>query len=562
MESETPPRPAAAAREPIAPRRLRRLAVAGRSAGLEPAAVARCVAAMTALGLLARLVRYAQGLPFWSDECFLASNFLGRGFLGLAKPLDNGQVAPLAFLWVERAAVLALGFSEWSLRLFPLVCGLASVVLFAIVARRALSGPATAAAVAIFAVSVHPIRHAAEVKPYASDALAALVLLAPALGWLARRDGSRRLWLLLGLLPPCLAFSNPAVFAAGGILIGLAAPVWRTGRAKERGALACCGLMLVGLSLAFHVGFGASQSAAAIEGLRRYWSPGFPPLGEPSKVPGWLLGSLAGSLFAYPGGGAKGASAATTLACLVGAISLARRGRGAMVVALSAPLALNLVAAGLGLYPFGPEARLAQYAAPAICILAGAGVGAMLETIRRPRLRRAAAIAGLAGMVGCAVVPQVHSWLNPYRMPHDLEARAFARSFWPELSRDAVVACAHLDFGLERPGTWQGQRAWYLCNQAVWSPSRREGGPRLDEVSDDRPLRCVLFNEDPSRPEIAAWLARMQSDYRLRSAREIPVRSTFGDRGSTVVETWRVYEFTPLPSAAASVPTNPGEIPG
>ena len=143
MEPETTHRPAAPARDPVAPRRLRRLAVAPE--GFGSTTVARCVAAMTALGLLARLARYAQGLPFWSDECFLASNFLGRGFLGLAKPLDNGQVAPLAFLWVERAAVLALGFSEWSLRLFPLLCGLASVVLFAFVARRALSGPATAA---------------------------------------------------------------------------------------------------------------------------------------------------------------------------------------------------------------------------------------------------------------------------------------------------------------------------------------------------------------------------------------------------------------------------------
>lgn len=553
MESETAQRPDA--RAPASPR-LRRLIAAGPAS----ATVGRCVAALTTLGLLARLLRYAQGLPFWSDESFLATNFLGRGFLDLAKPLDNGQVAPLPFLWVERAAVLGLGFSEWSLRLFPLLCGLASVLLFAAVARRAVgSGAAWAAAVGIFAVSVHPIRHAAEVKPYASDVLAALLLLAPAIAWLERRDGSRRLWLLLGLLPPCIAFSNPAVFAAGGILIGLAVPVWRTGRAKERGALACCGLMLAGLFLAFHVGFGSSQSAGAMEGLRRYWAAGFPPLAEPAKVPGWLLGALTGSVFAYPGGGARGASVATTVACLVGAIALIRRGRGAMVVALAAPLGLNLIAAGLERYPFGPEARLAQYAAPAICLLAGAGVGATLESIRRPRLRRSLIVAGLAGLVACAVVPQMHSWARPYRMPHDREARDFARTFWPELSRDAVVACAHLDFGLERPGTWQGQRAWYLCNQAVWSPSRRAGGPKLDEVSDDRPLRCVLFNEDPARPPIAAWLARMQSDYRLRSVREIPVDSTFGDQGRTVVETWRVYEFTPLPNAAPEIQ---GETPG
>lgn len=509
----------------------------------------RFVVWLTALGLFARLTRYAQGIPFWSDECFLASNFIGRGFLDLAGPLDNGQVAPLGFLWMERAAVLALGFSEWSLRLFPLLCGLAATVLFATTARRAVSGASWVAAVAVFAVSVHPIRHAAEVKPYAGDALAALVLLAPALGWLERRDGSRRLWLLLALLPPCLAFSNPSVFVAGGVLIGLAVPVWRTGGARERGALACCFAMLGGLFLTLHVGLGASQSAGAMEGLRRYWSSGFPPIAEPRELPGWLLDAATGSLFAYPGGGARGASAATSLACLLGAVAMVRRGRGAMVVALLAPLGLNLAAAAMRRYPFGPEARLAQYAAPAICILAGAGIGAALESIRRPRPRRGLIVAGLAGAVAFALVPQIESWRRPYRMPHDLEAREFARTFWPELAKGAEVACAHLDFGLERPGTWQGSRAWYLCNQAVWSPSRRRGGPRLDRVSDDRPLRCVLFDEDPDAPDVSAWLARMRSDYRLRSVRAIPVRATLGDPPRTLTETWRVFEFAPLEGA-------------
>ncbi len=529
-------------RHSAAPRRMRRLVVAE---GVWAVGVGRVVAAMTALGLLARLLRYAQGLPFWSDECFLASNFISRGFLDLAGPLDNGQVAPLAFLWVERAAVLALGFSEWSLRLFPLLCGLAATVLFAATARRAVSGSAWAAAVAVFAVSVHPIRHAAEVKPYAGDALAALLLLTPALGWLGRRDGARRLWLLLALLPPCLAFSNPSAFVAGGVLIGLAGPVWRTGRAKERGALACCGLMLAGLVLTLHVGLGASQTAGAMEGLRRYWSSGFPPLVEPWKLPGWLLNAATGSVFAYPGGGARGASAATFAACVLGAVAMVRRGRGAMVVALAAPLGLNLLAAAIRRYPFGPEARLAQYAAPAICILAGAGIGAILEAVGRPRLRRSLIVAGLAGAVACAAVPQIDSWRRPYRMPHDREAREFARAFWPGLAAGAEVACAHLDFGLERPGTWQGRRAWYLCNQAVWSPARRRGGPRLNRVADDRPLRCVLFDEGPADPEVSAWLARMRSDYRLRSVREIPVPATLGDPPRTLTETWRVFEFAP-----------------
>jgi len=543
--------------------RLRRLVVephVGSSA--DRAWTRRLVATFIVLGLLVRLIRYAQGLPFWSDECFLAANFIGRGYLDLMRPLDNGQICPLLFLWVERTAVAWLGFSEWSLRLFPLLCGLASVGLFAAVARRFAGGAAVAAAVGIFAVSVHPIRHAAEAKPYASDLLAALLLLAPAAAWLERRDRSRPLWVLLMLLPPALAVSNPSVFEAGGLMLALARPVWRSGRWADRTAFACCGAMLAGLFLGFHVGFGGIQGAAAMDGLSRYWAPGFPPLGSPSELPGWLLAAATGSVFAYPGGGAKGASVATTLACLVGLAALWTRGRRAMALALAAPLGLNLVAAALGRYPFGPEARLAQYAAPAICLLAGIGFAALLAAVPRPGLRTAMARAGVVGLIACAVAPQVVSWRTPYRMPHDRESREFARRFWPEVGRDAVAACAHLDFGLDRPGAWQGRRAWYLCNQAAHAPHRRGGGPRLEEVSESRPLRCVVFDEDPEGPDVAGWLARMRSDYRLRSVRSVPARSTFGDAARPLIETYRIYEFTPLPPRAGSPAPASGELAG
>ena len=100
--------------------------------------------------------------------------------------------------------------------------------------------------------------------------------------------------------------------------------------------------------------------------------------------------------------------------------------------------------------------------------------------------------AALVGLVASGVIPQVVSATVPYRMPYDRQAREFARRFWPEQGRDAELACAHLDFGIDPPGVWRGRQAWYLCNQAIYSPQRREHGwPRLGLVSADRPLRCV-----------------------------------------------------------------------
>ena len=147
--------------------------------------------AFVGLGVVLRLVRYAMNFPLWGDESFVAVNFIARGYRDLLRPLDYGQICPLLFLWIERWVVVHLGFSEWTLRLFPLVCGVSSVFLFRHVAGCVVGGLPLLLAVAIFAVSFHPIRHAAEVKPYASDLLVALVLAGPGarMAALARSDG-------------------------------------------------------------------------------------------------------------------------------------------------------------------------------------------------------------------------------------------------------------------------------------------------------------------------------------------------------------------------------------
>src|SRR5690606_20097126 len=109
------------------------------------------------------------------DECFLCVNFIDRSFAELLDPLTYHQVAPPLFLWVERASVLLLGYSEWSLRLVPFAASVASLFLFRRFAGRILGGPALLLAFAIFAVAYPGIRYAAEAKQYATDLLAALV---------------------------------------------------------------------------------------------------------------------------------------------------------------------------------------------------------------------------------------------------------------------------------------------------------------------------------------------------------------------------------------------------
>jgi hypothetical protein len=86
--------------------------------------------AFLVLGVMLRLIRYLQNFPLWGDEAFLAVHFLRGGYLELLQPLGFGQVAPPLFCWVVRLNITVLGFSESSLRLFPLVCSIASMFVF------------------------------------------------------------------------------------------------------------------------------------------------------------------------------------------------------------------------------------------------------------------------------------------------------------------------------------------------------------------------------------------------------------------------------------------------
>src|SRR2546421_12493290 len=82
------------------------------------------------LGVACRLHSYLLAFPIWGDEATVALNVVARDFLGLAGELDHDQIAPLLFLWAEKAICLVLGTQTMLLRLVPLLAGLAGLVLF------------------------------------------------------------------------------------------------------------------------------------------------------------------------------------------------------------------------------------------------------------------------------------------------------------------------------------------------------------------------------------------------------------------------------------------------
>ncbi len=55
------------------------------------------------IGVLCRLVRFALSMPFYGDETMLLVNYLTRSYGDMFGQIENGQIAPLLFHWVEIA---------------------------------------------------------------------------------------------------------------------------------------------------------------------------------------------------------------------------------------------------------------------------------------------------------------------------------------------------------------------------------------------------------------------------------------------------------------------------
>lgn len=517
------------------------------------------------LGVLVRLVRYLVDYPIWHDEAFLAASLWDRSFGELADPLEYGQVAPWMFLVVERAIVLCLGYSELTLRLFPTLCSVASVVVFRWLASRLFRGWALVLSVAVFASAFYPIRHGNEIKPYAADLLAALLLLTLAVEYLRKPESSRWWWIGAAALPFLLGVSYPAVFVAGGIWAATAPAILWRGAPRVRAGLIAYGFVMLGSFLAIYMAATVVQQKQMGSFYRLgYWRESFPPMDQPLWIPVWLIEQHAGNMLAYPVGEQRGGSAATLACVIAGVAALCRRDRKTVAAMLVAPFGLGLVAAFLGKYPYGGEARIMQYLAPSICLLTGLGMAALAARIARPVWARRAPRILLGAMALLAVGLIVKDLVQPYRVAKDVRTREFARRFWTEKERGADVACLKSDFGVEiEPHTWEaGMSAVYLFHQRMYSPRHRRGEPfrlRPEGYTAEHPLRVVLFRDyETDLPAVRRWLTEMEREFQPRGSTAFVV-DPGPSRESWLRDAYGVFDFVSRDEARSAESERPAE---
>jgi hypothetical protein len=357
------------------------------------------------IGLALRLLAYADNRALYRDEESLLVNLVKLPVFDFHTTLTEYQLAPPAFLALERIMVRLPANNVMAARFFPLVCGLASLFLFRSTARRFLLPHAVPIAVGLFALSDWLIYYSSEIKQYSCDLALTLVTLLLAAGPAPRTasgsqkglDGpgsaplSVRRLLYLGAFGAIgVWFSYPLVFvlaAAGTYLLAVAVI-----RRDHRGIL---GLGAIGLAwvasfiVCYVISHGMLDKGRFIWD---WWAFSFLPLPPRSmadlRYDFWHIVNVFDSPadVKMPLNPIVTAMLALALA-IAGSASMLRRWPGGLYL-LTAPVAFALVASALQQYPF--HGRLLIFLVPSVHMLVSQGAVA----VSRPGGPRLAIVLG------------------------------------------------------------------------------------------------------------------------------------------------------------------------
>jgi uncharacterized membrane protein len=367
-----------------------------------------------AIGVVVRVRDYAYNRALWLDESLLSLNIIDRPFGELFHELSFNQAAPPGFLLVERASVALFGRSEYALRLFPLVCGIASIFLFVKISRAFLAPAAAVVAIGLFSVSDALVYYSSEVKQYSTDVAASLLIFAVALR--LRRSSPNLLrtmsYIIGGIV--ALSLSYAAAFAVVAVTLVLVIPdlVRRRGKslcALDFAAFAWVGAILVGLVYAW----------SRVSHVVASNAPSFPTGIAFLRTAG---GGLMSDLGIPDSGVLHGTQYALGVVALLGLISLARHGKKVAAL-LTVQAALLAVASYAHVYPV--LARSILFLVPLLVLALAEGVVAISSASSRHRTL-------VAACLGAAVlsIPAVDAGKHLF-VPHQREEiKPVLRHLW------------------------------------------------------------------------------------------------------------------------------------
>jgi hypothetical protein len=334
---------------------------------------------LVGVGVLIRLVEYARNRPLYVDERLLLKNLTQLSVFDFHTILTEDQLAPPAFLVVERLLVRLPFPDVQTARLVPLLCGIASMFLMRSVARRFVLPHGVPIAVGLFALNDWLIYYAAELKQYSSDAALTLVAFLLAAGPTEETGlmSPRRLLALAGFGVAGVWFSHPLALVLGGV--GSYLVVRAALRGEWRVVARLSGVILLWVC-SFGFCFLVSRRILSKgDFLWNWWDFAFLPI-PPHSIADlerdfWQVANILNnpSWVVTPLGVLTSVFVALGL-FLLGGLSMGLRWRGGVYV-LVAPILFTLIASALRQYPF--HGRLLLFLIPSVHLLVGEGAAAL-----------------------------------------------------------------------------------------------------------------------------------------------------------------------------------------
>ncbi len=342
--------------------------------------------AVSAYGVFLRLFHYFSNRSLYTDEAYLANNLLVRNFRQLTQPLEANQHAPLLFLWLEKLAMNLFGTHEFALRLFPLIAGLASLLLFfQLLKNLHLTATVELACLLIFATGFPLVYYSSEVKQYSFEVLC--TILAYALYFLCRDETSKTRKLLAYALAGVLMvwFSYPVIFVLFSISATHLFVLLRNKRQPLFLTFAAI-YTLWGISFALNYFLVILPNSLNSSAIVDTWVTEFAPLPQSVSEVKWY-GLMIFNLFDYPlnlnwiflkpwlGAGFR-FSFIGLLFMAWGGYFLAKSNRPHLFL-FALPIVLTLLASGMQRYPF--TERFLLFLVPNFLILIGFGANELVK---------------------------------------------------------------------------------------------------------------------------------------------------------------------------------------
>jgi len=373
-------------------------------------------------GFLFRLRQYLTGRSLWLDEAMLALNIVNRNYGDLFQPLDYEQGAPLGFMLVEKTFNLIFGRNEFSLRLFPLIIGLASLWMFYLLLKRSALGAGFWVALTLFAFNPRLIYYSSEVKQYIVDVTVTITLLLCALPLF--QQASRKAFATLAFAGAlALWFSHPSLFVLAGIGLALfISYLQKRDLVNLRFTIGIGILWLVNLAFLYSLTLSDLRNNFY---MHEYWQGAFAPM-PPWSDWNWYLTALQKNMdtqFGY-----SYAVGLIFILMLAGWVVLFIQKR-AFAITLAGILFFALLASSLGLYPV--LERMGLFLVPIGILLIGKSLEIPARRLRTYPIVSIIVVLVLSGFVLYGPITRaLEQFITPKYFEHIRPTMGFLQGAW------------------------------------------------------------------------------------------------------------------------------------